>query len=166
MIVTSGFMAFGSLLRCATLYIDDPSHQIFTLSCHICSILNGMSNIVVGSAPLAISSSWFSPEERVTATTIAQVFNGLGTGMSFLLASQIVRPIDDLVSDNKTITDEDRTALALDIQWYMYSNAIPAAVLFLLILAYFPSAPAKPPSVSSNEARLDFLSGFKEVMAS
>ena len=56
-----------------------------------------MSNIVVGSAPLAISSSWFSPEERVTATTIAQVFNGLGTGMSFLLASQIVRPIDNLI---------------------------------------------------------------------
>ena len=56
-----------------------------------------MSNIVVGSAPLALSSSWFSPGERVTATTIAQVFNGLGTGMSFLLASQVVRPIDNLV---------------------------------------------------------------------
>jgi len=166
MLLCSGFMAFGTILRCG--FLQDPyiSQQVFTVSCHICSILNGMSNIVVGSAPLAISAVWFPPEERVTATTIAQVFNGLGTGMSFLLASQIVRPIDDLVSDNKTITDEDRTALELDIQWYMYSNAIPAAVLFLLILAYFPSAPAKPPSVSSNEARLDFLSGFKEVMAS
>ena len=79
------------------MYIPDPDHGLFTISCHICSILNGMSNIVVGSAPLAISSSWFSPEERVTATTIAQVFNGLGTGMSFLLASQIVRPIDDII---------------------------------------------------------------------
>lgn len=77
--------------------MHDPEHQLFTASCHICSILNGMSNIVVGSAPLALSSSWFSPGERVTATTIAQVFNGLGTGMSFLLASQVVRPIDNLV---------------------------------------------------------------------
>ena len=96
MIITSGFMCLGTLLRCLALYIPDTDHYFFTVSCHICSILNGMSNIVVGSAPLAISSSWFSPGERVTATTVAQVFNGLGTGMSFLLASQIVRPIDDI----------------------------------------------------------------------
>ena len=78
MIVTSGFMALGTLLRsdistctkiflhqkylylmhvlatlsvcrCVTLYIHDPSHSLFTISCHVCSILNGMSNIVVGS---------------------------------------------------------------------------------------------------------------------
>ena len=108
-----------SVSRCVTLYIHDPSHSLFTISCHVCSILNGMSNIVVGSeycivhtilyctalyctvqvgsAPLAISSAWFPPEERVTATTIAQVFNGLGTGMSFLLASQLVSPTDNIV---------------------------------------------------------------------
>ena len=167
MLFCSGFMAFGTILRCG--FLQDPyiSQQVFTVSCHICSILNGISNIVVGSAPLAISAVWFPPEERVTATTIAQVFNGLGTGMSFLLASQIVRPIDDLIPDpNTTISDIDRDALDRDIQWYMYSNAIPAGVLFLLIIAYFPSAPANPPSVSSNQARLDFLSGFKEVMKS
>ena len=103
-----------SVCRCVTLYIHDPGHSLFTISCHVCSILNGMSNIVVGSvhctvhtvmyctvqvgsAPLAISSAWFPPEERVTATTIAQVFNGLGTGMSFLLASQLVSPTDNIV---------------------------------------------------------------------
>ena len=73
------------------------SFTSFTITCHICAIINGLSNIVVGSAPLAISSAWFPPEERVTATTIAQVFNGLGTGMSFLLASQLVSPTDNIV---------------------------------------------------------------------
>ena len=94
-----------TVFRCATLYVPDPDHGLFTASCHLCSILNGMSNIVVGSAPLALSSSWFSPGERVTATTVAQVFNGLGTGMSFLLASQVVRPIDNLVGKHKSISD-------------------------------------------------------------
>jgi len=165
MIVTSGFMAFGSLLRCATLYIDDPTHKLFTISCHVCSILNGMSNIVVGSAPLAISSSWFSPEERVTATTVAQVFNGLGTGMSFLLASQIVRPIDNLIV-NGTISEDERVLIQSDIEVYMFSNAVPAIVLFLLIVIYFPSNPKIPPSLSSQQGRLDFISGFSEVMKS
>ena len=64
-------------MRCITLYLPDPDHCLFTASCHICSILNGMSNIVVGSAPLALSSSWFSPGERVTATTIAQAGNNM-----------------------------------------------------------------------------------------
>ena len=95
--------------RCITLYVHDPEHRLFTASCHICSILNGMSNIVVGSAPLALSSSWFSPGERVTATTIAQVFNGLGTGMSFLLASQVVRPIDNLVGKHAMMASSNVT---------------------------------------------------------
>eukprot|EP00092_Neocalanus_flemingeri_P005346 GFUD01005760.1.p1 GENE.GFUD01005760.1~~GFUD01005760.1.p1 ORF type:complete len:483 (+),score=101.39 GFUD01005760.1:82-1530(+) len=166
MLFCSGFMALGTILRCGFLQDHHISQEVFTVSCHICSILNGISNIVVGSAPLAISAVWFPPEERVTATTIAQVFNGLGTGMSFLLASQIVRPIDDLIEFNRTVTAAEVQSLERDIQWYMYSNAIPAGVLFILIIAYFPSAPKKPPSISSNQARLDFLTGFKEVMKS
>ena len=53
-----------------------------------------------------------------------------------------------------------------DIEVYMFSNAIPAAILFILILVYFPSNPNIPPSVSSHQTRLDFISGFKEVMRS
>ena len=48
----------------------------------------------------------------------------------------------------------------------MYSNALPAALLFVAILAYFPSAPALPPSLSSTIVRMDFIAGFKEVMRS
>ena len=48
----------------------------------------------------------------------------------------------------------------------MYSNALPAALLFVAILVYFPSAPALPPSLSSTMVRMDFIAGFKEVMRS
>ena len=163
MLFCTGFMAVGTILRCGFLQAPFISQEFFTVSCHICSVLNGISNIVVGSAPLAISAAWFPPEERVTATTIAQVFNGLGTGMSFLLASQIVRPLGANVSN---VTDAEVHALEGDIQRYLYSNAVPAVVLFLLPLAYFPSAPPHPPSISSHQARLGFLSGFKEVLQS
>ena len=51
-----------------------------------------------------------------------------------------------------------------DIDVYMFSNAVPATLLFILILLYFPSSPSIPPSISSHQTRLDFLSGFKELL--
>jgi len=176
MLLCSGFMALGTTLRAGLLADTNISVQVFTVSCHVCSILNGMSNIVVGSAPLAISAVWFPPDERVTATSIAQVFNGLGTGFSFLLASQIVRPIDEIVK-NITTNDTDLSPASLlpaeeldglksDILWYMYSNAIPAVTCFSLACVYFPSSPPLPPSRSSIVTRLDFVAGFKEVIKS
>lgn len=171
MLWCSGFMALGTILRCGLLQDPYVSDAVFTVSCHICSILNGISNIVIGSAPLAISAAWFPPHERVTATSIGQVFNGLGTGMSFLLASQIVRPIDNLdpnvtlnsSSSVEYIPPAELENIKRDIQWYMYSNAIPAGLFFLLVCVYFPRAPPSPPSVSSGHQRLDFISGFREI---
>ena len=49
-----------------------------------------MSNIVVGSAPLALSSSWFSPGERVTATTIAQAGNNMKKYDIFPHSNQLI----------------------------------------------------------------------------
>ena len=57
---------------------------------HICAILNGMAGVIVFSAPSAVSSAWFPPGERTTATGIAIVFNNLGNAVSFLLAPAIV----------------------------------------------------------------------------
>merc|ERR1719244_1097430 len=125
--MTTGFMALGTILRCGFLQDPNISDEIFTISCHICAILNGISNIVVGSAPLVISSAWFPPAERVTATSIAQVFNGLGTGMSFLLASQVVGPIDKYRNGTShIIPPEVVTGIKSDIQTYMYTQCIPA----------------------------------------
>ena len=71
LLLCTGLMAAGSLGRAAAL-LTAPA-LLFTPSCHLCSIMNGVANIVVGSAPLAVSAAWFPQEERVTATTIAQV---------------------------------------------------------------------------------------------
>ena len=37
-----------------------------------------------------MSATWFPPEERVTATSIGQMFNGLGAGLGFLIARLFV----------------------------------------------------------------------------
>ena len=92
-----------------------------------------------------------------------QVANGLGTGMSFLLASQVVRPVDHLAV-NGTITEAERELLLSDIDVYMLTNSIPASLLFILVLIYFPSLPPSPPSLSSQQSRLQFSSGFRQVL--
>ena len=58
--------------------------------CHICAILNGIAGIIVFSAPSALSSAWFPPHERTTATGVAIVFNNLGNAMSFFAGPAIV----------------------------------------------------------------------------
>ena len=69
-------------------------------------------------------------------------------------------------SVNGTISETDRALIQSDIEVYMFSNALPALALFLLILLYFPSAPQLPPSLSSQQARLGTWAGLREVMAS
>ena len=83
--------------------------------------------------------------------------------MSFLLASQVVRPVDHLAV-NGTITEAERELLLSDIDVYMLTNSIPASLLFILVLIYFPSLPPSPPSLSSQQSRLQFSSGFRQVL--
>jgi hypothetical protein len=54
---------------------------IFYFSCHICSILNGISGVTIMAAPPLISSLWFAPDERTTSTAINLVcpLKSLGT---------------------------------------------------------------------------------------
>ena len=46
-----------------------------------------------------ISAAWFSPEERTRATSIGQMCNALGVGVSYLLAMAIVTREDAEDSD-------------------------------------------------------------------
>lgn len=72
----------------------------------MCAIFNGIAGIVVFSAPSAVSSAWFPPHERTTATGIALVFNNLGNAVSFLAAPAIV-PDPGLV--NNTLVQQNET---------------------------------------------------------
>ena len=57
---------------------------------HLCAILNGVAGVVVFSAPSAVSSAWFPPAERTTATAVGILFNNLGNALSFLAGPAVV----------------------------------------------------------------------------
>ena len=103
-LLTSGLIALGTSVRCLFLVVPSLSQSDFTILCHLGALLNGIPSIVVTSAPPAVSAAWFPPSERVTATSISQMMNNLGTGLSFLLANMIVKDpdndkVDKLTSD-------------------------------------------------------------------
>ena len=43
------------------------------------------------SAPIQISATWFPPQERTRATSISQMFNAVGVGVSFFLGTLIFK---------------------------------------------------------------------------
>ena len=51
--------------------LQDPyiSDKVFAISCHICSILNGISNIVIGSAPLGEDKNIHFPPNKFNPFT-------------------------------------------------------------------------------------------------
>ena len=106
-LLVSGLVALGTILRCIHCvlknnffflirFVCTPSPQappnIFNsnLSSHACAILNGISGVTIMAAPPLISSHWFPPEERTTATSINQAANMLGNGLSMLVGPALV----------------------------------------------------------------------------
>ena len=106
------------LCRCLPLWI--PSLGGFEALAHLAAVLNGIAGPIAMSAPitvsglsavcrahpgliitrtLQISAAWFPPEERTRATSIGQMCNALGVGVSYLLAMAIVTSGDAGDSD-------------------------------------------------------------------
>ena len=52
--------------------------------------MNGVGGPVAMSAPILISAAWFPAGERTRATSIGQMANALGVGVSYLLVSGLV----------------------------------------------------------------------------
>lgn len=180
-VLSSSLIALGTTLRCLFLVFPDLTDSQFTILCHVSAILNGIPGIIVTSAPPAVSAAWFPPNERVTATSISQMLNNIGQGLSFLIASLMIKDpkheSNSSMTTNSTcevsvdtpshmfeISKATQHSLKTDINHYMLVLCVPALVLFICTVFYFPSKPPKPPSRSSSEERLDFVSGCKQLL--
>lgn len=68
-----------------------------TMVAHLCSrlihggqLLNGLAGPTVMNAAPFLSTTWFSPDERATATAIASLLNYLGAAGAFLVGPLVV----------------------------------------------------------------------------
>ena len=111
-------------------------------------------------APL-LSATWFPANQRTTSTAIALILNNLGQSVSFLAGPVLVPNISDNVSLS---TEYKNNQIKADIMKYMYFSFACCALVFLLILVYFPAKPETPPNVSAGIQRADYKEGIKIII--
>ena len=124
-----------------------------------------------------ISATWFPPGERVTATSISLMALGLGNGVSFLLAKEIVKTAGQYgthmnhscpnMTNNKILSNYSTSDIEFyrgEIGEYMFTMAGPSLALFLLVLAYFPSRPPLPPSSAVQASKIRLVEGVRLIL--
>ncbi|XP_022088436.1 disrupted in renal carcinoma protein 2-like [Acanthaster planci] len=132
-------------------------------------IFIGLSNPVLLAGPPLLSSVWFPPHQRTTATAIASQCSYLGIAMSYFVGPQVVKNLG--IRNTSTIepANENGAIVETDLLPNLRQNYcqimdlmyIELAVSAVLLIFVFMSFPAKPPSPPSNTAEIQ-RKNFKE----
>eukprot|EP01116_Phalansterium_solitarium_P018223 TRINITY_DN4755_c0_g2_i1.p1 TRINITY_DN4755_c0_g2~~TRINITY_DN4755_c0_g2_i1.p1 ORF type:complete len:476 (+),score=196.57 TRINITY_DN4755_c0_g2_i1:97-1524(+) len=90
-------------------------------------------NALVGPISMAscpkLSSIWFPPDERTTATALASLAGNVGSAAGFLIPPYVL--------------------LYFSMEALIIGQAVEAVAMMVLILAYFPAKPPTPPSATA-----------------
>ncbi|XP_063790118.1 solute carrier family 49 member 4 isoform X1 [Pseudophryne corroboree] len=124
--------------------------------------LNGLAGPTAMTAAPFLSTTWFSPNERATATAIASMLNYLGGAFAFLVGPLVV-PAPNGTSGN-LLFNEHTGSIKDRIEAVMYAEFGIIAVVFAAVLAYFPSRPPVPPSIAAAARRLSYRSSIGKLL--
>lgn len=160
--VSSTFIAaFGLGLRCLPF-----KDKLMIITIHVAQFFNGIVGVPVMTLAPVISNLWFPPDERITATSIASLFNYMGTGVSFLIGRIVDMPVyvnSSCTGDNCTVTNSSFTTMTHQIHGMLYVEFALSALIFIATLLFHPDLPPTPPSVTATVKRLDFKAGLKSL---
>ncbi|XP_048874443.1 solute carrier family 49 member 4 isoform X2 [Brienomyrus brachyistius] len=131
---------------------------------HGAQLLNGLAGPTLMSAGPLLSTTWFAPDQRATATAVASLVCYLGSAGSFIIGPLIVpAPNDTQVVDKGT--GQDINHIKDRIQLVLYAEFGMITVLFVAVLLYFPSRPPVPPSVAAASQRLSYRSSICRLLS-
>eukprot|EP00062_Callorhinchus_milii_P022919 gi/632981206/ref/XP_007907462.1/ PREDICTED: disrupted in renal carcinoma protein 2 [Callorhinchus milii] len=158
-VVSALLMMTGAILRCIPMNNQLTKKWLI----HTGQLFNGLAGPVFMTAPPFLSTTWFPPDQRATATAIASLLNYFGGACAFLLGPLMVPAPNETVpllsvSNHQTERMRDR------IQALLYIEFGATAVLFAAVLAYFPSRPPLPPSIAAASQRLNYRSSICRLL--
>uniref|UniRef100_A0AAQ4NTN4 Uncharacterized protein n=1 Tax=Gasterosteus aculeatus aculeatus TaxID=481459 RepID=A0AAQ4NTN4_GASAC len=128
-------------------------------------LLNGLAGPTIMSAGPFLSTTWFAPDQRATATAVASLFCYLGSAASFLVGPQVVPAPNGTGVPAAAVTAVSDAFIRDRIQLVMYAELSAIAVLFAAVLLYFPSRPPQPPSVAAASQRLSYRSSICRLLS-
>ena len=161
-IMAGSFLTLGSGLRCIFTYKDKSKATILINAGQICI---GLCGPVSQAAATAISSTWFPPKQRTTATAIGSLASYCGTALSFMLGPHLVDDIDECHYTPGSVNYDNYVENVGDqIMHYLYIQCGFVGFLLFLIFVSYPAKPPKPPSASANVERINFKDGLKRLL--
>ncbi|KAG7501824.1 Disrupted in renal carcinoma 2 [Solea senegalensis] len=161
LLLSAFFMLLGAVMRSIPL-TDLPLRRWLI---HGGQLLNGLAGPTIMSAGPYLSTTWFAPDQRATATAVASLFCYLGGSASFIVGPMVVpAPNDSLAAPTNSATVSDNF-IRDRIQLVMYAELGAIAVLFAAVLVYFPSRPPMPPSVAAASQRLSYRSSICRLLS-
>lgn len=125
----------------------------------------GLGGPVAQAAATVLSSTWFPPNQRTTATAIGSLASYTGTALSFVMGPHLVEDIDKyhLTPINPKYPAKVEM-LTHQVMRLMYIHFGINGGLLLLACFTFSSKPPKPPSPSATLERVDFKDGLIKLM--
>lgn len=156
-VITAFFCFVGTALRCITL-----KKPYSTWLINIGQAINGAAGPVVMAAPPVLSSIWFPLHQRFTATAITSLAAVFGSTISPLIGPLIVQTnttniSTSVIKPQVIVSIEEEKS---EMNTLLRLEFIFCAVVFIMVLVYFPDKPPSPPSASAAAPRLEFKSGF------
>lgn len=162
LLLSAFFMVLGAALRSVPL--KDLHYRRWLI--HGGQLLNGLAGPTIMSAGPLLSTTWFAPDQRATATAIASLIGYLGSACSFLIGPLAVPAPNDTEKLGSTSTISwNQNHIGDRIQFVLYAEFGMIAALFVAVLFYFPSRPPIPPSVAAASQRLSYRSSICRLLS-
>lgn len=158
------FSAFFMLLGTALRSVPLGEMGVRRWLIHGGQLLNGLAGPTMMSAGPLLSTTWFAPDQRATATAVASLVSYLGAATSFVVGPLFVPAPNNTLLLSKAVIPTD-TLIRDRIQLVMYSEFGAIAVLFAAVLLYFPSRPPLPPSVAAASQRLSYRTSICRLLS-
>ncbi|XP_055070854.1 solute carrier family 49 member 4 [Misgurnus anguillicaudatus] len=160
LLLSAFLMVLGAAIR--TVPLKDLQYRRWLI--HGGQLLNGLAGpTVMGAGPL-LSTTWFAPDQRATATAIASLVGYLGSACAFLFGPLAVPAPNDTHIFSGTI-HVTHNHIGDRIQFVLYTEFGMIAAIFVAILFYFPSRPPIPPSVAAASQRLSYRSSICRLLS-
>ncbi|XP_059356324.1 solute carrier family 49 member 4-like [Carassius carassius] len=158
LLLSAFFMLLGAALRSVPL--KDLYYRRWMI--HGGQLLNGLAGPTIMSAGPLLSTTWFAPDQRATATAIASLIGYLGSAFAFLIGPLAVPAPNGTVGST---VYWNRNHIGDRIQFVLYAEVGMIAALFVAVLFYFPSRPPIPPSVAAASQRLSYRSSICRLLS-
>uniref|UniRef100_A0A8C1GXN6 Solute carrier family 49 member 4 n=1 Tax=Cyprinus carpio TaxID=7962 RepID=A0A8C1GXN6_CYPCA len=158
LLLSAFFMVLGAALRSVPL--KDLYYRRWMI--HGGQLLNGLAGPTIMSAGPLLSTTWFAPDQRATATAIASLIGYLGSACAFLIGPLAVPAPNGTVGST---VYWNQNHIRDRIQFVLYAEVGMIAALFVAVLFYFPSRPPVPPSVAAASQRLSYRSSICRLLS-